>query len=310
MSLDVIPLGTGSAIPAHGRHLSAFAVVHAGRVVLFDCGEATQYRLADAGVRQSRIEAICITHLHGDHFYGLMGLVSTMALLGRGTPLTVVGPAGLVATMEAVPGVATRWLPFEIRYVEVPEGFEHAVVYESAIGRIEARPLSHRIFAMGFRLTTPTRRGRVDAATPDQMGVTGPDIGRLLRGEVVRTTGGHQVRPETVLGPERPGMAVAYCLDTMPCDGARILAEGADLLIHEATFTEEHRQRAADTAHSTARQAAETARAAGARRLLLTHFSSRYVDPDPLVAEAREVFPNTAAAEELSTVRLTPAEIA
>ncbi len=302
---EIIPLGTGAAIPAHGRHLSACALRREGRVLLFDCGEGTQFQLLRAGVKRSRIEAVFITHLHGDHLYGLPGVLTTAALLERTEPLTIAGPAGLRAILESLPGLENDWLPFEVRYVVLEEGFEHDVVYETAAFTVEARPLEHRVFAVGFRLEERPRPGRVDAAKAEALGVAGAEIGRLVRGEAVTTAGGRTVQPEEVVGPERPGAAFAYCLDTRPCDGGRRLAEGADVLLHEATFGEEHRERAAETGHSTARQAAEVARDAGAGRLLLTHFSARYEDAAPLVAQARSVFQNTEAARELEAYRVT-----
>lgn len=301
---DIVPLGTASALPSAGRHLSSFALQRAGRVLLFDCGEGTLYRLAEAGLRRSRIEAIFISHFHGDHFFGLPGLVTTMALLGREAPLTVVAPAGLEAFFRAVPGLRPEGLPFELRLVEVPEGFSRERVYEDAACTVETRPLAHRIFAMGFRYAAKPRPGRLDAERARALGAEGPQLGRLQRGEAVTVSAGRTIRPEEVVGPERPGVVFAYCLDTRPCRGAVRLAAGADLLVHEATFGEKHRARAAETGHSTARQAAEVARRAGARRLLLTHFSARYESAAPLVEEARAVFENTEAAEELKRYRL------
>jgi ribonuclease Z len=306
MSVSVVPLGTASAIPANGRHLSACAVERNGRVLLFDCGEGTQYQIARSDLRASRVDAIFITHFHGDHLYGLPGMVTSLALLGRTAPLTLVGPQGLRAVLEALPGLQRDWLPFPVRYVEVPEGFSHAVVYEGAGWTVEARPLAHRVFTMGFRAVEGPRRGKVDADRAVDLGLDPRQIGWLVRGEPQRAEGGRMVRPEEVIGPERPGAVFAYCLDTAPCEGARLLAQDADLVLHDATFGEDMAERAADTGHSTAREAAETARAAGARRLLLTHFSARYADPDPLVIEARVVFENTEAAEELKRYRVEP----
>ena len=304
---EVIPLGTGSAIPTRGRHLSACALRRAGHVLLFDCGEGTQLQLLRAGVKRSRIDAIFITHFHGDHLYGLPGVMTTMALLKRTDPLTVVGPAGLEGILRSLPGLQNDWLPFEVNYVELAEGFEHAVVYETEAFTVEARPLAHRVFAAGFRFEAKARPGRVDAERAAALGVSGADIGRLVRGEAV-TVEGRVVQPDEVVGPERPGVSFAYCLDTMPCDGGRALARDVDLLLHEATFTEALRARAEETGHSTARQAAEVARESGAKRLLLTHFSARYDTAEPLVAEARAIFKNTEAARELEPYRLMPGD--
>ncbi len=301
---EIIPLGTASAVPAHGRHLSACALRRQGRVLLFDCGEGTQYRLLDAGVKRSRIDAVFVTHFHGDHLYGLPGLLATAALLERTEPLTLVGPAGLRGVLRALPGLANDWLPFELTCVELEEGFEHAVVYETDAFTVEARPLAHRVFAAGFRFEERPRPGRVDAERAAALGVAGPEVGRLVRGEAVTTPDGRTVQPGEVVGPERPGAVFAYVLDTEPCPGGRALAAGADLLLHDATFGETLRARAGETGHSTARQAAEVARDAGAKRLVLTHFSARYETPDALVAEARSVFENTEAARELEAYLL------
>lgn len=301
---DIIPLGTASAIPAHGRHLSACALQREGHILLFDCGEGTQYQLQRAGLRRSHIEAIFITHFHGDHLYGLPGIVTTFALLGRTAPLTIVGPEGMSTVLQSLPGLKSDWLPFEVRYVELEEGFEHALVYETDEFTVAARPLDHRVFAAGFRFETRPRPGRVDAERARALGLAGPQIGALVRGETVTTDAGRVVRPEEIQGPVRPGVSFAYCLDTAPCAGTRRLAEGADLVLHDATFGEELHDRAAETGHATARQAAEVAREAGAKRLLLTHFSARYETPEPLVAEARRVFENTDAAREVETYSL------
>ncbi len=273
-------------------------------MLLFDCGEGTQYQLLGAGVKRSRVEAVFITHLHGDHLYGLPGLLTTAALLERTAPLTVVGPAGLPAVVQSLPGLKNDWLPFEVRYVELEDGFEHAVVYEAEAFTVEARPLAHRIFAAGFRFQERPRPGRVDAERAAALGVVGADVGRLVRGEAVTTESGRTVQPGEVVGPARRGASFAYVLDTAPCPGGRALAGGVDLLVHEATFGEEHAVRAAETGHSTARQAAEVARDAGAGRLLLTHVSARYPTPESLVAEARAIFQNTEAARELEAYLL------
>lgn len=298
---EVIPLGVGAAIPTPTRHLAGALVRREGRAVLFDCGEGTQLQLVRGGLARGRLDAICITHLHGDHLYGLPGLVTTLALLERTDPLTIAGPVGLRAMMEAMPGLRSDWLSFEVRYVELAEGFEHAVVFEDDEVTVEARPLEHRVFCAGFRYQEKTRPGSLDGDAARAAGVSeGWQFEALKLRETITLDDGRVVSPDGLVGPERPGGALAYVLDTAPCDGARQLAAGADLVLHEATFTEAHAERAAEVGHSTARQAAETARDAGADRLLLTHFSARYTDTAPLVDEARAVFPATEAAEELA----------
>ncbi len=306
MELFIIPLGTASAIPTRTRHLSSVALWRAGRLLLFDCGEGTQYQLMAAGLKLSRLEAVFITHFHGDHFYGLFGLLATLAMINRTNPLVVVGPAGIGQVVETLPGLSEKERGYPIRYVELPDDFTQAVVFETPEYVVTARPVVHRVFTVGYRFAERTRPGRLDVARAQALGVTQSEQYRALkRGRTVQV-GDRIVHPEQVLGPPIPGRTFAYLTDTRPCENGRLLAEGVDLLYHEATFSEAHHALAVERGHATAREAAELARAAGARRLLLGHFSARYEDPTPLVAEAQAVFPNTEAAEELKRYVLPP----
>jgi len=308
MKTDVIPLGTASAVPTDERHLSALAIKRKGRVLLFDCGEGTQYRLREAGLSWARIDALFVTHLHGDHCYGLPGLLSTMDLQQRTDPVTLVLPPGGLAMLRAVPGAAPDRLSFPVELVEADAALGEGVAYEANEFVVEARRLEHRgDFAMGFRFEERTRPGRFDPARARALGVPeGPAFGRLQNGSPVTTPDGTTVHPTQVLGPPRPGIAVAYVTDTRPCDGGRALAAEADLLYHDATFADEHAARARETGHSTAREAATVARDVGAQRLLLGHLSARYSDLTPLVQEARQVVPGAEAAEELRHYTLDP----
>lgn len=295
-----IPLGTASAVPTRNRHLSAGALVREGRVLLFDCGEGTQLQLLEAGVKQMRVDAVFITHLHGDHFFGLFGLISTLALLEREDPLLVVGPAGISDLIEAIPGLQRALLRFPLEVVELHEGLVHEVVVETADYYVEARPIDHRIFAAGFRFQEKLRPGSLDVERARALGVTDfMDFRALKEGRAVATEAGRTIQPGEVVGPERPGASFAFVTDTRPCEEGRLLAQDADLLFHEATFAEDEHERAVATGHSTGREAALIAREAGARHLLLGHFSARYIDPAAIVAEARENFKNTHAAQEL-----------
>jgi ribonuclease Z len=300
---DVIPLGVGGAMPTPTRHLSATLVRRENRGVLMDCGEGTQLQLVRGGLTRVKLDAVCITHLHGDHLFGLPGLLSTLAMLERTAPLTVVAPVGLRAFLEAAPGGEP---PFEIRHVALDDAFE-GVVFETAHVTVEAAPLRHRVPCWGYRYAERTRPGSADAEAAREAGVAGVQIEALKRGETVTLADGRTVAPDGIVGPPKPGGVFAYLLDTAPCDGAVALARGADLVLHDATFAEAEAVRADETGHSTARQAAATARDAGARRLLLAHFSSRYRSPATLVAEAREVFAATDAAEELTAIAVGPA---
>ncbi|MFQ5571512.1 MAG: ribonuclease Z [Rhodothermales bacterium] len=300
MTTDIIPLGTSAAIPTRHRHLSGLALRRPEGVLLFDCGEGTQFQLIRAGVKRSRIDAVFITHLHGDHYFGLMGLLSTLVLLTRTRPVTVVGPEGIANLVRAMPGLADHALPFPIEYVELPEGIDHAVVVETDAYRIEARSLEHRVFSLGYRFQEKDRPGHLYPERARALGVTNyRHFRRLKAGEAVTLEDGRVVEPEEVVGPPQRGSAFAYVGDTRPCEAGVMLARDVGLLYHEATFGDDLRARAVATGHSTAREAAGVARRAGARQLLLGHFSARYTDADVLVAEARTVFPDTEAAEEL-----------
>jgi ribonuclease Z len=294
----LIPLGTSAALPLRNRHFSAVALQWAGRLLLFDCGEGTQFQLLRAGLKAPRIEALFLTHLHGDHWYGLPGLLATLGMVGHARPLTLVGPHGLAACLAALPGMDAQ--PFPLLFVELDEGFGQGIVYETAAFTVEARPLAHTVFTVGYRFQERTRPGNLIPDALRHLGVTDyAHLRQLKAGHAVTLPDGRTVRPQDVTGPSKPGVSFAYVTDTRPCEGGRLLARGVDLLYHEATFAEAHRDRAVETGHSTAREAAGVARAAGARRLLLGHFSARYPDPAVLVAEARTVFQNTEAAMEL-----------
>jgi ribonuclease Z len=200
-------------------------------------------------------------------------------------------------------------LPFPVEVHEIGRDLTEALVYETSELTVTARPLEHRRFAMGFRLEERMRPGRFHPETARALGVSeGPAFARLQSGESVAAEDGTTVQPEQVLGPPRPGISVAYVTDTRPCDGGRALADGADLLYHDATFADALHDRAVETGHSTAREAAEVARDAGAKRLLLGHISARYDDPAPLETEAQAVFPQARVAEELRRYSLDPRE--
>jgi len=303
--MKVIPLGTSSGKPTLKRNVSALAVVREAEWLLFDCGEGAQMQIARAGLSQSRLAAMFITHLHGDHFNGVAGLLSTMGLDRRTRALWLTGPKGLreyLDTLERLKVIFINY-PLELNELEAFDGPVNA--FETSEYTVTTRQLDHRLFAIGYRVDEQAKPGRFNVQRALELGVPeGPLWGRLQIGEEVMSSSGNRVQPSDVLGPPRPGKSVAYCLDTRPCTAAIDLARDVDLLIHEATYTEEFAVEAQQYGHSTAAQAARTAREAGARRLLITHFSSRYPDPAPLLREAREIFPDTTLAEDLIEIEV------
>jgi ribonuclease Z len=275
------------------------ALVREGEWMLFDCGEGTQMQLLRTSLRLSRLRYVFVTHLHGDHVLGLPGLLGTLNLSRHDQPVSLFGPPGLARYMRDV-GRAIHFHPvFPLEVFEVEPG----IVLETPAFTVEARRLNHRVVAFGYALEEKPRPGRFDVEAARRLGIPpGPLYGRLQRGEAVALDGGRRVEAHEVVGPARPGLRFCYCTDTGPSDGALRLARGADLLVHEATYTDDMAEEATARGHSTAAGAARVARAAEARRLLITHFSPRYDDPAPLLAEARAIFPNTTAAYDLIEV--------
>lgn len=300
MKTEIIPLGTSSATPTKQRALSGTALLRAGRILLFDCGEGTQFRLMDAGLSRSRIDAIFITHLHGDHFFGLPGLLTSLSLHRRKDPLTIVAPQGLGAILQAIPGLANHELSFPVEFKEFDLDFGRMRALDAPEFTVEARPLEHRIDTAGYRFEERPKPGNLDVEKARALGVTDyRHFQQLKSGVDVELPDGTTVRSDDVVSPQRPGATFAYIFDTRPCDAAVQLARDAHLVYHDATFAVGDHSRAVRTGHSTGREAAEVALEAGAHELLLGHFSARYRDTDELVEEARRVFKNTHAAEEL-----------
>jgi ribonuclease Z len=294
MDLSLFFVGTGGSVPSARRGLPALLVRHGGDRLLFDCGEGTQRQLLRS-VGLVDMDSVFITHFHADHWLGLPGMLKSFALRERSEPLSVYGPRGLSELMGVMRIVYGR-LPYPLDVVEL----EPAQTVERDGYLVAAIPVHHRgDGSFGYALVEEPRPGHLDARLAEQLGVQpGPDFGRLQRGE---TVGG--VSPEQVMGPPREGRKIVLSGDTSPGEPLAIAAHQADLLVHEATFAEEEADRARETSHSTARQAAELARGAEVRLLALTHFSSRYAGGE-LLDEARQVFPATEAPRDFDTIEI------
>jgi len=293
MDLSLFFAGTAGSVPTARRGLPAILLRAGGERILFDCGEGTQQQLLrSAGLPE--LDAIFISHFHLDHWLGLVGMLKTFDLRARERPLTIHGPPGLKSLFATLRPVMGR-TAYPLLLVEL-EPYEEVRFDGYSIGSF---PVRHRVEAYGYAFVEDDRPGRFDADAARALGVSeGPDFGRLQRGE---TVGG--VRPEQVVGEDRPGRRIVYSGDTAPCQAIEVLARDADVLVHEATFLSDERSRARDTGHSTAAQAAEIARDAGVRLLALCHLSTRYF-PREIRDEARAVFPNTVVPRDFDAIEV------
>lgn len=300
-SLRLTFLGTSAAAPTASRNLSGLFVRREGDSFLFDCGEGTQRQMIRFGTGFS-LKAVFFTHFHADHYLGIIGFLRTLSMLGRTEPLVLYGPhpAATLLPQAIRLGVDDIALP-----VEVVEIHGDSVI-EGDGYRVEAFTTDHRVRSVGYALVEEPRPGRFDVEAARALGVpAGPLFGRLQRGEAVTLPDGREVRPDQVLGPARQGRRVVISGDTRPCAATARAAQGADLLIHEATFGEAEQERALETKHSTAREAALVAAEAGARRLVLTHLSSRYDrEPETLLRQASEAFGSCEVAEDGHVIEL------
>ena len=294
MDLSVFFAGTAGSIPTARRGLPAVLVRRGGDRILFDCGEGTQRQLVSS-VGLTELTEMFLTHFHADHWLGLPGLLKTFDLRARERPLAVHGPPGIRELVTLAMRVAGR-VRFELELVELAPGD----VLERDGYKIAPVAVAHRVSnALGYVLYEDPRPGEFDPETATALGVVpGPEFGYLQRGETVRG-----VRPEQVLGPPRAGRKIVISGDTSPCETLRIASHDADVLLHEATFAEEERARAAETGHSTAAQAATLARDAGVTLLALTHFSTRY-PVGVLRDEARAIFPRTVLPRDFDTIEI------
>ncbi len=300
MDLDLVFLGTSASMPSAQRAPAALLLRRGGERLLFDCAEGTQRQLQRSSVGLPELEEIFLTHFHADHFLGLPGMLKTFALRGREeAALTVYGPSGLRDLFGRLRPFVGR-LPYPLTLVELSPG----ETLERGEYRIEAFAVDHGVSALGYALVEHERPGRFDVEAADALGVPpGPERGLLQRGEPVTLPGGRVISPEEVLGEPRPGRKVVLTGDTAPSPGVVQAAYRADLLVHEATFSMVERERARETLHATAAEAAEVARLAQVRLLALTHVSTRYFGAE-LAREAREVFPETVLPRDFDVIEV------
>lgn len=295
-------LGTGAGIPAKSRNVTAIALKlleEKGSIWLFDCGEATQHQILHTSIKPRRIDKVFITHLHGDHIYGLPGFLSSRSFQGGETPLTVYGPKGISEYVRISLAVSKTYLKYELRVVEIDEG----VIFEDNDFIVEARTLEHGVTSFGYRVIEKERPGKLNTDKLLQYGVKpGPIYKKIKEGEDLTLDDGTVLSSQIFLGPNIKGRIITILGDTRTCDAVEGLANEAKVLVHEATFSEKEASIANEYYHSTTVQAAETAKMADVECLILTHISARYDQTltEQLLQEARAIFPNTYIAEDFS----------
>jgi ribonuclease Z len=297
MDLSVVFLGTGGSVPSARRATACVLIRSGGSRILVDAGEGAQRQMiTSTGLVQ--VDDVYITHFHADHYLGLPGLLKTYDLLERQKPLRIIGPPGLIALFDALRRIFGR-LRYEVELIELEpgEGIAHDGFEMRAFG------VEHRMRALGFAYVEPERPGRFDVAAARGLGIADDrDFGRLQRGETI-SVNGTEVRPDQVMGDPRQGRKVVITGDTAPCEMTSVAAHAAQLLVHDGTFAVEESARAAETGHSTARDAAQLAADAEVGMLAIVHVSSRY-NVSKVLDEAREAFPNTIAPRDFDLVEI------
>jgi ribonuclease Z len=280
-------LGTSAAQPTATRNVSGLAVKADSDLLLFDCGEGSQRQMVRFGTGFS-VDAVFFTHFHADHYLGIIGFLRTMGMLGRTSSLTLYGPSPAKRLLERAVYLGVEELAFPIEIVELGDG--DTVTRDGY--EVRAVRVDHRIASIGYVLHEYARPGQFDAEKAKSLGLRpGPDFRKLQFGEAIVAPDGRIIEPQEVIGAPRPGRKIVISGDTRPCDSLRDASAVADVLVHESTFSDTEQERAIETRHSTAREAARVARDSGARRLVLTHFSSRFErDTEQLVTEAREEY--------------------
>ena len=303
MDLDLVFLGTSGSMPTAQRAPAGLLLRRGGERVLFDCAEGTQRQLLRSNVGLIELREVFLTHYHADHYLGLPGMLKTFALRGRDVPITIYGPPGLGDLFSALRRIFGR-LTYTVELKELRPGDE--LIRDDY--RLATFAVAHGVSAVGYALVEDARPGRFDVQAADALGVpSGPERGALQRGESVTLVDGTTITPDKVLGPARPGRKVVIAGDGGPSESVIEAARNADVLVHEATFCEDERERARETQHSTAHEAAGVARAAEVELLALTHLSNRYFGGE-VAREARTIFPNTVVPKDFDTIEVRFAE--
>lgn len=304
--MNLLFLGTGAGVPAKLRNVSAMALMlleERNAVWLFDCGEATQHQILHTSLKPRKIEKIFITHLHGDHIFGLPGLLGSRSFQGGTSELTVYGPKGIRQYLEVSLNISSTHLKYPLSIVE----FQDGLVFEDSQFKVETSLLDHAVPSYGFRITEKDKQGSLDAEKLRKEGIPpGPVYKKLKAGDTVTLEDGRTVFGEDYVGPSQKGRVITILGDTRPCNNAVELSKNADLLVHESTFSGENDEMAREYFHSTTLQAATIARNANAGMLCLTHISSRYGKEDwiRLEKEAQSIFPGAKIVSDFKNIAI------
>jgi ribonuclease Z len=303
--VEITFLGTSSGVPTRGRNVSSVALrlPQKAEVWLFDCGEGTQHQLLRSEIKSSQIRRIFITHMHGDHIFGLIGAIASSGLAGNAQKIDIYGPEGLVEYLQACTKYSYMNFGSRVQVHTVKPG----LIYEGEQFKVHCQLLKHRIPAYGYRVTEKDRPGKFDLEKAQALKIPpGPIYGKLKQGATITLEDGRQINGQELCGETEIGRKIVYCTDTVFCDAAVQLAQDADVLIHEATYAHQDAEMAFERLHSTSTMAAQVALLAGVRQLIMTHFSPRYapgnnLQLEDLKQEARAIFPNTKLAYDFFT---------
>ena len=312
--MQITFLGTSSGVPTRSRNVSSVALrlPQRAELWLFDCGEGTQHQVLRSELKVSQLTRIFVTHMHGDHIFGLMGLLASCGLAGNVEHIDIYGPPDLEEYLKACRRYSQTHFSYPVKVHTVNPG----VVYEDAEYTVSCELLKHRVPAFGYRVIEKDRTGHFDVEKAAALGIpSGPLYGKLKRGEEIVLPDGRRVNGADLCGPTLIGRKLVYCTDTVFCESAIALAQDADVLIHEATFAHQDAELAYQRLHSTSTMAAQVALAAQVQQLIITHLSPRYapgnsIEPKDLLLEARSIFPNTEMAADFLTVNIPRREVA
>ena len=311
--MNITFLGTSSGVPTLTRNVSSLALKlsQTAEVWLFDCGEGTQHQLMKSNIKSSQIKKIFITHMHGDHIYGLPGLLATLGLSGNSNGIEIYGPSELKSFVTSALESSFCKLSFPLRFREVEDFASlNKILFENDKLKVHCACLKHRLPAYGYRVNEKDKPGVFDIKKAEDSNIPpGPIYSELQAGKTVQLKDGRSFNGHDFCGPPRKGESFVYCTDTVFSESAVNLSKNADLLVHESTFSKEDEKMAYEKLHSTTIMAAKTALLSNVKKLIITHLSPRYtqrspIKPSDLLKEAQKIFPNTYLAKDFLTAEI------